>query len=315
MVSTHLKHIRQIGNLPQIGVKIKNIRNHHLAFSSKKHLSRKTNRLLGLVISIPTFGWFSYSKSVGKLYTSPGDFLWDIFEEVQISVGGGSVLFWKHCLCMFVFPLVWGRLATTIKFPWNQFTTFSAKISLDIIIFTFRKKKPLFFSRLKNHQKSSKNEPFPGSLVFQPSPPLFGGWCSKIATSTYPNRTLDWFSLFYRRLKWETIDFWGVVGAIRFGVEGGRFTNHSKTTPKPNGFDTLSLAAPWTCLLEACLWVWRCSMVLTQQKSVVFGTPENPFWRWEIPITEFLPWDGKIDQHCFFLKKMAFPWDERFFLA
>ena len=30
MVSTHLKNISQIGNLPQIGVKIENISNHHL---------------------------------------------------------------------------------------------------------------------------------------------------------------------------------------------------------------------------------------------------------------------------------------------
>ena len=32
MVSTHLKNISQIGNLPQKGVKIKNIWNHHLVF-------------------------------------------------------------------------------------------------------------------------------------------------------------------------------------------------------------------------------------------------------------------------------------------
>ena len=30
MVSTHLKNISQNGNLPQIGVKIKNVWNHHL---------------------------------------------------------------------------------------------------------------------------------------------------------------------------------------------------------------------------------------------------------------------------------------------
>ena len=28
---THLKNISESGNLPQVGVKIKNIRNHHLA--------------------------------------------------------------------------------------------------------------------------------------------------------------------------------------------------------------------------------------------------------------------------------------------
>ena len=30
MVSTHLKNISQIGNHPQVGMKIKNIWNHHL---------------------------------------------------------------------------------------------------------------------------------------------------------------------------------------------------------------------------------------------------------------------------------------------
>ena len=37
MVSTHLKNISQNGNLPQIGVKIKSIWNHHLEKTSKFH--------------------------------------------------------------------------------------------------------------------------------------------------------------------------------------------------------------------------------------------------------------------------------------
>ena len=32
VVSTHLKNISQNGNLPQVGVKIKNISNHHLVY-------------------------------------------------------------------------------------------------------------------------------------------------------------------------------------------------------------------------------------------------------------------------------------------
>ena len=35
MVSTHLKNISQIGNLPQIGVKIKNVWNHHLVYNGR----------------------------------------------------------------------------------------------------------------------------------------------------------------------------------------------------------------------------------------------------------------------------------------
>ena len=34
VVSTHLKNISQNGNLPQVGVKIKNVWNHHLVFQS-----------------------------------------------------------------------------------------------------------------------------------------------------------------------------------------------------------------------------------------------------------------------------------------
>ena len=60
VVSTHLKNISQHGNLPQIGVKIKNIWNHHLvmddccvgdccwflkdSWSLKQHLYKKANR-------------------------------------------------------------------------------------------------------------------------------------------------------------------------------------------------------------------------------------------------------------------------------
>ena len=36
MVSTHPKNISQMGNLPQVGVEIKNIRNHHLALNAPK---------------------------------------------------------------------------------------------------------------------------------------------------------------------------------------------------------------------------------------------------------------------------------------
>ena len=49
MVSTHLKNISQNGNLPQIGVKIKKVWNHH---PEKKSLPRR------VVLSAPYLGWF-----------------------------------------------------------------------------------------------------------------------------------------------------------------------------------------------------------------------------------------------------------------
>ena len=43
MVSTHLKNISQNGNLPQIGVKIKNVWNHHLATLPKTNMEGPKN--------------------------------------------------------------------------------------------------------------------------------------------------------------------------------------------------------------------------------------------------------------------------------
>ena len=43
MDSTHLKNIRQIGNLPQIEVKIKNIWKHHLDIKLQKEPFQKEN--------------------------------------------------------------------------------------------------------------------------------------------------------------------------------------------------------------------------------------------------------------------------------
>ena len=49
MVSTHLKNISQIVNLPQVGVKIKNIWNHHLANENNK---RRNNNPIQNVTSL-----------------------------------------------------------------------------------------------------------------------------------------------------------------------------------------------------------------------------------------------------------------------
>ena len=46
VVSTHLKNISQIGNLPQVGVKIKNIWNHHLDKGSSHPGTHKSSTIL-----------------------------------------------------------------------------------------------------------------------------------------------------------------------------------------------------------------------------------------------------------------------------
>ena len=72
MVSTHLKNISQIGNLPQIGMKMKNIWNHHLDYPpGKKHIPSERHfwrwlsfsRLVGHVI-VPWTGYFGYYELV-----------------------------------------------------------------------------------------------------------------------------------------------------------------------------------------------------------------------------------------------------------
>ena len=58
MVSTHLKNISQIGNLPQIGVKIKNVWNHHLEDVWSKRKDQKTSRWCGNKFLLMLIGWF-----------------------------------------------------------------------------------------------------------------------------------------------------------------------------------------------------------------------------------------------------------------
>ena len=89
VVSTHLKHISQNGNLPQVGVKIKNIWNHHLVCLFKSRHGRQStvhdqlwanlenlgftmrlpDRLFRLsVIMASSFYWRSFIQSILKLY-------------------------------------------------------------------------------------------------------------------------------------------------------------------------------------------------------------------------------------------------------
>ena len=73
VISTHLKHISQMGNLPQIGVTIKNIWNHHLdfcwsffltsSFFRNHHFQKVWN--FGKSSFYESFIWSSYLYKVG----------------------------------------------------------------------------------------------------------------------------------------------------------------------------------------------------------------------------------------------------------
>ena len=71
VVSTHLKNISQIGNLPQLGVKIKNVWNHHLVmYITRMSEDMKTNDT-NLESMRTTHHWvFNYSKSNQRLEKS-----------------------------------------------------------------------------------------------------------------------------------------------------------------------------------------------------------------------------------------------------
>ena len=66
MVSTQLKNISQNGNLPQIGVKIKTIWNHHLV-NNQLLPHKKKNKSLGDLWAQPFWGSdFRWRKSLGS---------------------------------------------------------------------------------------------------------------------------------------------------------------------------------------------------------------------------------------------------------
>ena len=87
-LSTHLKNISQNGNLPQVGVKIKNIWNHHLGTFWDGHIPKKVRSLddNGLTPSSPT-------KIPHQLDQRPTPLLWKIH---LIAI---HPFFW-HCLAI-----------------------------------------------------------------------------------------------------------------------------------------------------------------------------------------------------------------------
>ena len=138
-----------------------------------------------------------------------------MFEDVQISVGGVGVVF----KTLFVYVCVhtcWRTPRNYNQISLKPIYDLFCKDFVDIIIFTFRKKKNISLSQLKNHPKMNH---FLSSLVFQPSPPPF--WRLVLAKSpSQPILTVPsfCFPLFYRRLKWKTLDFLGGGSVVRFGV-------------------------------------------------------------------------------------------------
>ena len=79
VVSTHLKNISQIGNLPQLGVKIKNIWNHHLGKLSRKDIihglfwnwqGMTGNKCRSNTVFLRRYRWMSTRVSMEYLVTT-----------------------------------------------------------------------------------------------------------------------------------------------------------------------------------------------------------------------------------------------------
>ena len=74
MVSTHLKNISQIGNLPQVGVKIKNIWNHHLVQGWTAHLHSYFNKKNPFFAALSgRFGGRIFLGTLGGVQCPPGN--------------------------------------------------------------------------------------------------------------------------------------------------------------------------------------------------------------------------------------------------
>ena len=83
MVSTHLKHISPIGNLPQIGVKIKNIWNHHL----DDHKTSSSPLLVFRIEETSSVSDLNQDGSIPKLrqFYTTGEFLGGSSHELQLA--------------------------------------------------------------------------------------------------------------------------------------------------------------------------------------------------------------------------------------
>ena len=95
VVSTHLKNISQNGNLPQLGVNIENIRNHHLDFISSWESQPK-----------PSFetapGWGvciqGFRPSIPREWTHENYEIWKLFSYQK------DMFFWCIEMKTWIFP-------------------------------------------------------------------------------------------------------------------------------------------------------------------------------------------------------------------
>ena len=65
MVSTHFKNFSQIGSSPQVGVKIKNVWNHHLEHDYGKKGEMSENALQVQLSKLSEGGFFQTNKNLG----------------------------------------------------------------------------------------------------------------------------------------------------------------------------------------------------------------------------------------------------------
>ena len=85
VVSTHLKNTNQNGNLPQIGINIKNIWNHHLLLHQNVPKARWTLWFKNLRLNSPPLFFQSASQARGDAFVDPaGGSRWIGYDQVRL---------------------------------------------------------------------------------------------------------------------------------------------------------------------------------------------------------------------------------------
>ena len=98
VVSTHLKNTNQNGNLPQIGINIKNIWNHHLLLHQNVPKARWTLWFKNLRLNSPPLFFQSASQARGDAFVDPaGGSRWIGYDQVRLDSSGlGPSLLLPH---------------------------------------------------------------------------------------------------------------------------------------------------------------------------------------------------------------------------